>query len=257
MLSLTDENNYVTPTGAASPLKSRFPRFFLHMAVLGIYWKCSRQAVKGMYDDDMWTQQSIDVVRALESIGIRLNVEGLDVLHGLSGPCVFVANHMSVLEVLVFPSLLQRYNRFTFIVKDSLKNMPLFKNIMFAIDPVRVGRINPRNDLKTVLKDGVERIERGISILAFPQTTRYEKFEPSRFNTIGAKLARRAGVPLVPIALKTDAWSVGKLIKDFGPIRPERTVHFSIGPPLEVTGNGREQHEETVRFIQDKLASWG
>ncbi len=76
------------------------------------------------------------------------------------------------------------------------------------------------------------------------------------FNTIGAKLARRAGVPLVPIALKTDAWSVGKLIKDFGPIRPERTVHFSIGPPLEVTGNGREQHEETVRFIQNKLASW-
>jgi len=49
-----------------------------------------------------------------------------------------------------------------------------------------------------------------ISVLIFPQTTRDLRFDPNKFNTLGIKLAKRAKVPVIPVAVKTDAWGMGK-----------------------------------------------
>jgi 1-acyl-sn-glycerol-3-phosphate acyltransferase len=127
---------------------------------------------------------------------------------------------------------------------------------MRSRDPVLVGRKDPRADFRSVMEGGQERLSQGRSIIIFPQTTRSSGFDPKQFNSIGVKLAARAGVPVVPIALKTDAWGVGKLIKDFGKIYPEKTVHFCFGDPLMISGNGRVEHESIVRFIQGKLREW-
>ena len=78
----------------------------------------------------------------------------------------------------------------------------------------------------------------------------------SNLLKVGIKLAKKAGVPIVPIALKTDAWGNGKMIKDFGKMRPERPVFFSFGNPMTVSGNGREEHLKIIHFIEDKLHSW-
>ena len=57
-------------------------------------------------------------------------------------------------------------------------------------------------------------LRNGMSVIIFPQTTRIMDFDRKQFNSMGVKLAKRAQVPVVPIALKTDAWGVGKWIKD-------------------------------------------
>jgi len=128
---------------------------------------------------------------------------------------------------------------------------------MRSRDPIVVGRTNARDDLKAVLDGGAERLARGVSIVVFPQTTRTPIFDPAEFNTIGVKLAKRAGVPVVPVALKTDAWGNGRLIKDVGRIDPSRPAHFAFGAPLRISGRGSEEHEEIVRHISDHLAAWG
>jgi 1-acyl-sn-glycerol-3-phosphate acyltransferase len=102
----------------------------------------------------------------------------------------------------------------------------------------------------------VARVRDGRSVVVFPQTTRTVVFDPVTFNTIGVKMARRAGVPLVPLALKTDAWANGRRLKDWGRIDPRKPVHFCFGRPLQVSGAGRAEHEQVVRFIQDKLRTW-
>ena len=58
---------------------------------------------------------------------------------------------------------------------------------------------------KAVLEGGKQRLQKGISIIVFPQTTRTVRFEPENFNSIGVKLAQRAKVPIIPLALRTDA----------------------------------------------------
>ncbi|HSB34157.1 MAG TPA: 1-acyl-sn-glycerol-3-phosphate acyltransferase, partial [Nitrospirota bacterium] len=77
-----------------------------------------------------------------------------------------------------------------------------------------------------------------------------------QFNTIGVKLAKRACVPAVPIALKTDAWGTGALLKDFGRIDPAKTVHIAFGKPLEIRDRGSEEHQQIIDFIEGKLKEW-
>jgi 1-acyl-sn-glycerol-3-phosphate acyltransferase len=128
---------------------------------------------------------------------------------------------------------------------------------MRSRDPITVGRKNPREDLKAVLEGGAARLLAGTSIVIFPQTTRSPVFNPAEFNTIGVKLAKRAGVPVVPIALRTDAWGNGKYLKDFGRIDPSKKIRFSFGTPMRITSRGDEEHQKIVEFISGKLKEWG
>jgi 1-acyl-sn-glycerol-3-phosphate acyltransferase len=227
-----------------------------HVRVLLAYWHFSRLAVKGLYDGKQWAISSLAILRVFERVGGRVEIDNLDVPYSLSGPCVYIGNHMSSLEVLVLPCFVQPACNTTFIVKESLTRFPLFGHIASSRDPITVGRIDPREDFKKVLEEGQKHLDSGTSVIVFPQRTRSATFDPAQFNTIGVKLARRAGVPVIPVAVKTDAWENGRFLKDFGPIHPERKVHISFGEPLEVTGSGRETHEQIVEYIQRKLLEW-
>jgi 1-acyl-sn-glycerol-3-phosphate acyltransferase len=79
---------------------------------------------------------------------------------------------------------------------------------------------------------------------------------PDKFNSIGVKLAQRADVPVVPVALVTDAWPNGKLLKDFGKIDPTKTVRFSFGAPILIKGRGTDQNQQIIRFITTTLEAW-
>lgn len=244
-------------TPAPIPVLARmFPTLIFYLRVSAIVWKSSRQARQGRYDDDVWGRSSLEVLRALEGVGVRVEITGFHHLERLALPCVFIGNHMSLMETLVLPCIIQPMRRLTFIVKESLLRYPVFRHVMRSRDPVAVGRNNPRLDLKTVLEGGTERLKRGISIIVFPQTTRTALFEPSHFNTIGVKLAQRANVPVVPVALLTDAWSNGKTLKDLGRIDPSKRVHFAFGEPLWIRGRGTQEHRAIIGFIMGKLGEW-
>ena len=258
-LSITDKDVYITDPKRPLPLLSRVfsrPAITLYPQILRIIWINSRKAVKGRYDGNDWASSSLDTLKAMEAAGLRFKITGMDNIRGFEGPAVFIGNHMSTLETLVLPCLIQPLKPATFVVKKSLVDAPLFGPIMKARNPVLVGRVNPREDLKTVLTEGVKKIHDGFSIVIFPQSTRSVVFDPEEFNSLGIKLAAKAGVPVVPVALKTDAWGVGKIIRDFGPVDRRRKVFFSFGKPMEIKGRGTEEHQKVIAFIQDNLARW-
>jgi 1-acyl-sn-glycerol-3-phosphate acyltransferase len=187
---------------------------------------------------------------------VYFEITGIEHIEQLKGPCVFIANHMSVLETVILPVIIQPIKNVTFVVKQSLLNYPIFRHIMRSRDPISVNRTNPREDLKAVLEGGVERLKNGISIVVFPQTTRTHSFDPTQFNTIGIKLAKRAKVPVVPVALLTDAWGNGKYLKDFGKIDPSKTVYFAFEKPIWIQNRGGEEHEAILQFISEKSQKW-
>jgi len=249
-------NEYQTPEGLAGGLSGRFPSFFFHLKMLYVYVQGWWWALRGIYDDRKWVYGSIRVFRLLESVGVRSVIENLGLPGRLNGPVVFVANHMSTLETFILPCLIQPRCRIVFVVKKSLLRFPFFGRVMKARNPVAVGRKNPRQDLRVVLEQGASRLAEGNSVVVFPQTTRSTHFVPEQFNSMGIKLARRAGVPVVPVALKTDAWGVGRIVKDFGPIDPRKKVRIAFGEPINVEGTGQEGQAEVIRFIQGKLGEW-
>jgi 1-acyl-sn-glycerol-3-phosphate acyltransferase len=224
--------------------------------MVGIVWRASCLARQGRYGDRDWGASSASIITAMEAAGVRFVIEGVENFNNVPGPCVFVGNHMSTLETFVLPTLIVNHKPVTFVVKKSLTEYPIFRHVMVSRNPVVVERTNPREDFKVVMDEGTKRLEAGISIVVFPQTTRTDTFDPAHFNSIGTKLAKRAEVPLIPVAVKTDAWGTGRIIKDFGPIDPAKIVHFAFGEPIFVTGAGHETQTAVVDFIQKKLAEW-
>lgn len=256
MNGLTTKDSYNSPSQPTSWLARRYPSLVFYAKIAVIIYKASRLAKKGLYTNERWIKSSIATVRLIESIGGRFEFHNLAVLRQLDSPCVFIGNHMSILETFVMPCLIRPYRDVTFVIKESLISYPFFKHVMRSRNPIVVGRANPREDLRIVLKEGQNRLNDNISVVIFPQTTRSVSFDPAKFNSLGVKLAKRSNAPVVPVALKTDAWGIGRRLKDIGEIRPDKTVHICFGDPLSVQGSGKEAHKIVSDFIAKKLDEW-
>lgn len=236
---------------------SLFPSISFYYTLFTTSYMAGRKASAGSYSGDQWAAGSRVIFKGLEDVGVRLHVHGLENIKNTPGPCVFVGNHMSALETFILPGIIQPLKDVTFVIKKSLLNYPGLGPILHSRNPIAVTRTNPREDLANMLGGGVERLSQGRSIVVFPQSTRSLEINEQTFNSIGIKLAKRAGVPVIPVAMRTDAWSMHPLTKDFGPIKPEIPVHFCFGSPMTIEGNGKDQQAAVLNFISGKLSEWG
>ena len=232
-------------------------RWYFYLNNFGIFARTGRCGRRGRLDKERQIYYSNKNFRLVEKCGGRIHLRGLENLRDVSGePVVLIGNHMSLLETALFHAVAREYHDFTFVIKQSLLTVPFFRDIMRSLGAIPVGRENPRDDLRAVLGDGKKVLESGRSIIIFPQSTRSETFDAAKFNSIGIKLAKTAGVRVLPFALKTDFLGNGKYLRDMGPVRPKRGVYFEFAPARAVEGNGQALQQEIIGFIQSRLASW-
>ncbi len=228
-------------------------------------WKCvkvaldmSNRAKNGKYNYNEYIEHSMIALNLIEDLGGKVEVEGIENLKKVKDePVVFVGNHMSTLETQVLPAFILPIKPAIFVVKKSLLDFPIFGNIVRATKPIAVTRVNPREDFKVVMEEGTRLLKEGTSIIIFQQSHRHPNFEPEKFSSLGIKLAQKAKVKIVPIALKTDFWGNSRFVRDFGPIRRYEPVHFSFGEPIESSGINKDTNGEIIEFIENKLKAWG
>lgn len=254
------DDSYVTPPNSAAVLSSFFPNISFYTRMGFIIKKAASQALRGEYHSEQWVGSSLAIRQALELAGVRFKVEGFANFKNLPGPCVFIGNHMSTLETFILPGLIRPFKPVTFVIKDSLLRYPVFQHVMRSREPIVVERKNARADFAAVMKGGMENLEKGISVIVFPQSTRQESLDKRYFNSMGVKLAQKAGVPVIPVALRSDAWGMGGffgMLKDHGRIHPYIPVNFRFGTPISIKGNGKAEHEQVYSFIEQCLLEWG
>lgn len=227
------------------------------LRVLYILYMGNRIAARGKYNTSEWARTSFSLLANLEDCGARLDISGMEHPVRLDRPVVYVGNHMSMVEGFILPAILNGLRGLAPVMKDELLAMSLVGEMMSAIDPIAVGRTSPREDLKWVLTKGRECLKTGRSVVIFPQSTRLTRFDPSSFNTLGVKLARAAGVPVIPLAIKTDFQKNGRVFKDWGPLDRSKTIFLRFGPPMEVEGSGKATNAKIIEFILDNLRLWG
>ncbi|MFC1524134.1 lysophospholipid acyltransferase family protein [Thermodesulfobacteriota bacterium] len=257
MNSLAVENGkYETGENRSTWCGRLFPSLVCYARMTPIVFGASRKARLGTYTHREWENSSLAIIAAFESVGASFQVSGIENIAAQEGPCVFVGNHMSTLETFALPSFILPHKKTTFVIKRSLVEYPVFKHVMRFCDPIVVGRTNPREDFKIVMSEGEKRLQDAISVVVFPQTTRSTVFDPANFNTIGIKLAKRAGVPVIPVAIKTDAWGNGKWVKEFGPIDPGKKIHIAFGTSMTIASKGQEEHGAVLSFIEKHLHEW-
>jgi 1-acyl-sn-glycerol-3-phosphate acyltransferase len=164
---------------------------------------------------------------------------------------------MSTLETVVLPGLVCPMKKVTYVVKNKLMTGKVWGPIMRSRDPISVSRTDPRADLETVLREGQARLASGISVIVFPQGTRTEVWKREGFNSLGVKLASKAGVRVMPIAIKTDYWGSSGPVRGFGPVHRDREVYIEFGEPMGVSGRGKAEQEACLDFIESRLKAWG
>ena len=256
---LKSEFNYESPHKRRFFVKRfhRWATLIYYIRLFHIIWVESLTAQKMPYEGRTWAKGSLDVLKVVEFAGGEVHISGLKALTKCRGPVVYIANHMSLLDTLILPCILLAFGKVTFVVKEGLLRYPVLGIIIRAIHPIAVTRENPRQDLKTVIGQGMALLSQGCSIIIFPQATRSAVFNETTFNSLGVKLAQRAGVPVVPVALKTDFQGNGKIFKDMGPVDPDKTLYIKIGEPELVEGKAQDMHQRVIAFILRNLRGWG
>jgi 1-acyl-sn-glycerol-3-phosphate acyltransferase len=254
-----ESTSYHTPEKERLTFKDKLllnSRLYFACKYAGTVFRTRKEAIRKMYDTKAWADSSFEIFRFIEQTGGKFHITGMENITKPEGPVLFISNHMSTLETMILPSIIAPHREVTFVVKESLVKHPLFGDVMRSRNPIVVGRTDPRKDLEAVMNGGVERLSKGVSIIIFPQSTRSLEFKPEEFNSLGIKLAKKAGVQIVPIAIKTDFWGNGKFIKELGPLDNKKPIHFKFGEPFSITGNGKEENQRIIDFIQSNLEVW-
>lgn len=244
-------------TDRSKQKRSLFPTVSFYWNILKVVKFANGQVKRNIYNRYNWVASSLEILKVAESVGMRVEVKGMLNLSKFDGPAVIIGNHMSTLETLLLPSFIQPVKQVLYVIKKELLKFPLFGPIAAARYPIVVGRLNPREDLKLVIGEGSKHLKEGKSIIIFPQKTRTPIFDKKSFNSLGIKLAKINNVPVIPLALVTDAWGNGKYVKEVGKIDINKPVMFEFGEPLYISGNGSNQHDQVLEFIEQKLIEWG
>jgi 1-acyl-sn-glycerol-3-phosphate acyltransferase len=125
------------------------------------------------------------------------------VYHGLESlttslPCIYVCNHLSLLDAAVLAPVLPDATRFA--AKRLLFRIPVFGWALRAAGFVPIDR-RDRLRANESLARAAETIRAGRPIVMFPEGTRSRDGALAPFKRGAFRLAVEAGVPLVPIAV--------------------------------------------------------
>lgn len=194
---------------------------------------------------------------------IQMEVEGLDRLHR-DGPVVFISNHQSMIDILVFFSILRV--PFAWMAKASLFKIPLFGWAMTAAEYIPVERDDRRKALDS-LYDAADIVKGGRSVMVFPEGTRgFSDGSMRQFKKGGFILAKRAAVVIQPITIhgasaimppkqkgtriqRVSSGNVQMVIHP--PLQPEVYAEMS---PEDLSAHVREIIEEPLSRLKEQVA---
>ena len=164
-------------------------------------------------------------------------------------PYVFVANHASSLDIWAMFLVIPR--RMRMIAKKQLARIPLFGWGMWAGRFIFIDRQNGVAARRSIDLAG-ERIHNGESVLLFPEGTRTRDGSLGPFKKGSFHLAVKAGVPIVPVALRgtRELMPRGSILLRAG------TVKAIVGEPIATQGLSDEERatlNERVRAIIEAM----
>ena len=263
--SLRTTGAYRTADACRAPRRARpsaWTTLRYTWGVTRVFPYCAVAEPLGRLTTARWAGFCFSSVTTAERLGMNVVVEGFDERLKVDGPVVYLSNHMSMTETILLPPVLLAFGPFSYVAKASLAHLPFLEKAADHMRMVPISRTSPREDLVNILRIGKERLDGGDSFLIFPQGTRCDVFSRAKYSSIGAKLASRAGRPVVPIAVDTRCQPTRRkgllrtALKDFGPVDTSHDIRVACGPAIPC-GPSREMHEAAFAWMASKLESWG
>jgi 1-acyl-sn-glycerol-3-phosphate acyltransferase len=174
--------------------------------------------------------------------GMKVEVDGLDRIDHSRG-CVIASNHLSLMDTPLVLACIPL--QFRFLAKKGLFSVPFIGGHLKRAGHVAIPRGDPRGSLKAMSEAACMIRERGISALVFPEGGR-SSGSLKEYREGAAYIAIKAGVPVVPVAIKgtREVLPMGSLL-----IQPG-SVHLRIGKPIETAGMALKSRAELTGAIR-------
>ena len=167
--------------------------------------------------------------------GTRLEIRN-EAGEDFSRPAVIVCNHQSQLDTILIMTL---SDKVVFLTNDWVWNNPVFSPILRAAECYPVSDGLQRNEERIA---GL--IERGYSIVVFPEGTRSEDCHIQRFHRGAFEIAEKFGLDILPV-----------VIHGFGHIFPKKefmlrrgTFYAEVLPRIPLSEAGSDVRERTRWF---------
>src|SRR4029079_3782451 len=173
--------------------------------------------------------------------GVRVRVKGLELLDPKQ-PYVFVSNHRSYLDTAAM--FVYTGRRIGLLAKKELLKVTVLGVGMGFVNVMAIDRSNRERAIRTT-EAAARRIKSGVSFAVFVEGTRAKPGELLPFKKGAFYMAREAGVPVVPVALRNSDVLMGK---GTGEAR-SGTLEMMILPPVETTD--RTTDESINRLISE------
>jgi 1-acyl-sn-glycerol-3-phosphate acyltransferase len=180
------------------------------------------------------------------TLGIRYRVEGLETLP--REPSVILSKHQSAWETIAFQAIFPPQVQ---VLKRELLWIPFFGWGLAMMSPIAIDRSRVTRALKLMAELGRDRIRQGFWIVIFPEGTRTAPGERRPYQSGGAWLAQRLGVPVVPVAHNAGlVWPRNAFIKRPG------IVTIRIGTPIAPAGLSAEAlNQQVEQWIESQMDS--
>jgi len=162
------------------------------------------------------------IVRMIATLAFQARCYGRENVP-LTGGALVCANHQSFLDPVLVGLTCDRTMHY--MARASLFEIPIFSTIIDWHNAIPIDlEGNSLGGIKATLKH----VRQGDLVLLFPEGTRTRDGEMQPLRPGVAALARRAGVPILPVGIDGafDAWPRSQMLPGAG------TIHVHIGPPL-------------------------
>lgn len=163
-----------------------------------------------------------------------------------TGGLIVLSSHQTFLDPLLLGLATDR--RMSSLARSSLYRFKPFGAVITALDAVPIDR---QGSAVKAMKAVIERLERGAAVIIFPEGSRTHDGQLGEFKSGFALIAKKAAVPIVPVAIVGgfECWPRTRLLP-----RPDR-IRLEFGEILTAeqaaTMSDREVFEVCTQRIRD------
>ena len=178
-----------------------------------------------------WCQGSLD------GLGIQHSIRNGSLLDSAT-PCVFVANHLSQLDILLIGSYLKQDYRW--LAKASLFHIPFIGWHLSVSGHVPVYRGEHKDKNEMLAQRIHDVVVQGESLLFFPEGTRSRDGRLHSFRIGAFRTAVRENLPIVPLVVRGTHELFVPGSKDLA-VQAERKCSLTVLPAIHAPSDGDEK----------------
>lgn len=182
----------------------------------------------------------------VKSAGVEFEVIGKENIPE-NEAVIYVPNHQGLFDM---PALiLNTPTPCGFIAKKELKKVPIVRTWMWLLDCVFIDRQNKR-EARVAIKESVELIKKGRSMVIFPEGTRSRDGVPLPFKSGVMMIAKETKAKIVPVALE----GVIERFEGSGNITPGK-VRVTFLPVVETENLSRDELKAIPDMLREKIVA--